>query len=679
MNSVNGTLQLMEKPEEKPVPDPMPHPAKPQILVIDDENGIRRMLNFALGKKGYEVTTASNGEEGVQQAQKSKFDVVISDLTMPQMGGLDALAFIKEIDPNIEVIIVTGYATVDTAVQCMKRGAYDYITKPFQIEDLCRLVERALDKKRLNLRVDQLQELNRLKSEFLATMSHELRTPMNAIIGYTALVVDGIYGIISDDIRKALLRVAANAKNLLQLINNILDLSKLTSGRMPVYIENCNLRDIAKEVVETLGILAQEKKLTLGYEADEDLCVASDKTKLKQVLINLVGNGITFTRQGGVAIKMERLADRPFVQIQVKDTGVGMKPEDLPLLFQEFKQLDSSYTRAHGGTGLGLAISKAMVKLLGGTIKVESVPDVGSTFTVTLPLENSKTKAEVIPPISSNLTGSQSKVLLAIDDDPEVLKLLKDSLKDTDYAFAGAQSGEEGLALARQLKPAVITLDILMPHMDGWSVLQLIKNDPKLASIPVIILSILENKALGFSLGVTDYIVKPFERKILLDKLKHLGKNKAEMSDGKSSNYLLVVEDDPSVKDFFNETFKKENISIRVAKNGAEALAAMAKEKPDLLFLNLMQPHVNGFDVLQVLPKDPALKDIPTIVITAQRLTSQEKEYLQKRVEMIAQKESVSLPEVMEELKKKIVTIKPACHEQDNPDAGSMAGREGIR
>jgi len=655
MNTLNGAAQETLA-KDQPQPDVLEaSQSKPRILVIDDEAGLRQMLTYSLGLRGYEVITAANGEEGVEQAKKTPFDVVVSDLTMPKMGGLDALALLKDTDPKLEVIIATGYATIESAIQCMKRGAYDYIMKPFQIEDLCRLVERALEKRRLNKRVDKLQELNRLKSEFLANMSHELRTPMNAIIGYTSLILDGVYGQIPDKAQQALGRVGTNAKNLLELINNILDLSKLTAGRMPVYIENCNLFELAKEVTEILNVLASGKNLKLDFEAAEELSIPTDKTKLKQVLINLVGNGIKFTREGGVSIKIKRQENAPSVQILVRDTGIGMKTEDMVSLFEEFKQLDASSTREFGGTGLGLCISKKIVELLGGSIKVDSALNVGSAFTITLPVDNKRVKDDLITPRNTDAENSEKKVLLAIDDDPEVLTLIKDSLEGSGFSFVGAQSGEEGLAIARKLKPTVITLDIMMPHLDGWSVLQLIKSDPKLAPIPVIILSIMENKALGFSLGIADYIVKPFERQILLSKLKSLER---KLNGKKRCANILLVDDDPSITEFLQEAFRQDGMQMTVARNGADALAAMSREKPDLLFLDLMLPHVNGFDVLELTQKDPEFSDIPVIVITAQHLTPHETEYLEKRVAMIIQKESINLPEVFDQLKKRIEGIK---------------------
>ncbi|MBI4395502.1 MAG: response regulator, partial [Elusimicrobia bacterium] len=408
----------------------------PKILVIDDELGFRELLTFELTTRGYGVVTAADGQDGLEKAKTGGFDLAVSDLTMPKMGGLETLVALKGLDPKIEVIMITGHATIDTALESMRRGAYDYITKPFQLEDLFRLITRALEKRNMSRQLVELQELNRLKSEFLANMSHELRTPMNAIIGYTALLLDEAYGALAEKQAQGLKRIEANAKNLLQLINNVLDLSKLAAGRMPVYLESCRLSELVREVVETMGSLAKEKDLELSYDVPEDITLRSDKTKIKQVLINLIGNGIKFTHQGGVSVKAERLAADRQVEIQVRDTGIGIKPEDIPQLFQEFKQLDASSTREYGGTGLGLAITKKLLGLLDGSIDVESEPMLGTRFHIKLPLEEEAPSLPAAPHVVETPKKEESrKVIIGIDDDPDALNLLRASLEGSEFTF----------------------------------------------------------------------------------------------------------------------------------------------------------------------------------------------------------------------------------------------------
>lgn len=624
---------------------------KPSVLAIDDETGLRDMLAFGLTKRGYHVVTASNGEEAFEKARRENFDLAVCDIMMPGKSGVEVLKTLKEIRPDTEVIMATGHATLETAVESMKLGAYDYITKPYGLAQLCAIFDKALERRRLKAQVGHLEELNRLKSEFLANMSHELRTPMNAILGYIFLLLKRVYGEIPQKQEDVLKRVHTNGKNLLQLINNILDLSKLAAGRMSLFIETCNLHELAKEVVETMESLANEKKLKLTWEAPGDLVIQSDKTKLKQILINLVGNGIKFTHEGGVSIKAQSLPEQSSVQILVQDTGIGIKEKDIPILFQEFKQLDASTTRKYGGTGLGLSICKKFLELVGGSIQVKSTPGAGSTFIVTIPATETKPPEKKVATLPKNLDIPKGqKVILGIDDDPDVLKLLSDSLQGSGYTFVGAQSGEEGIALARQLHPHLITLDIMMPHQDGWAVLQIIKNDPDLRSIPVFIVSVIENKALGFSLGVTDYIVKPFERHELLERLNLFEKGK--------SKKVLVADDDPAARNFFMDALSKEGYQVDIAVDGEEALAKITRLRPEVVFLDLVMPKLNGFEVLERINKDSSLKGTRVFVMTARNLTRQEAESLKEKVEIIIQKESRNPAQIFALLKEKLAAMK---------------------
>ena len=366
--------------------DPMV-PRRESVLIIDDEAGLRDMLMFGLSDRGYRVVTAASGEEGLEKIRSEKFDLVVTDIMMPGIGGIEVLKEIKRLSSEAEVIMATGYATLDTAVESMKQGAADYISKPYGLDKLCTLFDKALERRRLKAEVNHLEEMNRLKSEFLASMSHELRTPMNAIIGYASLLLDKTYGEISDKQGQALQRIETNAENLLQLINNILDLSKLAAGRMPVLIENCDVKEILDEVLGTMDCLAQERKLSLTAEISETILLRTDKIKVKQVLINLIGNAIKFTPQGSIRVRAELLDNRSRLRLSVRDTGIGIQGKDIPLLFEEFKQLDVSSVQEYGGTGLGLSITKKIVKLLGGTIDVQSVLGQGSTFILTLPVD----------------------------------------------------------------------------------------------------------------------------------------------------------------------------------------------------------------------------------------------------------------------------------------------------
>ncbi|HAM35177.1 MAG TPA: hypothetical protein DCP85_04535 [Elusimicrobia bacterium] len=619
------------------------------VLVIDDDSALRRMLSRALPAQGYEVAVAENGEQALELARQRDFDLAVCDLMMPGMDGVATLRALKDMRPDIEVVMSTGNATIETAVDSLKAGAYDYMAKPYALEHLFSVLRKALDRRRLKAKVSELETANRLKSEFLANMSHELRTPLNAIVGYTSLILEQAYGPVPERQHEALDRVLANSNNLLALINNILDFSKLNAGMMSVFLEDFDAAAMVHEVAQTLQCLAAQKGLEFVVEAPRRARMRSDKTKVKQVLINLAANAVKFTEKGRITLRAEIDPDDQSLVFSVKDTGPGIAPEHLGRIFDEFTQVDGSSTRRHGGTGLGLSISSKLCGLLGGSLSVESRTGIGSNFRARLPAAALPAHEGLLLPASATAAQDDRRVLLCIDDDPEVLRLLRDSLSGTKYAFCGAGSAEEGLALARKLKPFVITLDILMPRRDGWSVLQELKNDPALRSIPVFILSILENRALGFSLGVSDYLVKPFDRQILLEKLRC-----QERLLGRS---ILVVDDDPGIVELFRAGLTQEGFQVQTAGTGREALSRLSRERPDAMFLDLGLPDMNGFEVVERIAGDPALKDLRIIILTGKDLAESETARLEARAEAVIQKWAMSLPDILRDLKCRLASM----------------------
>jgi CheY-like chemotaxis protein/nitrogen-specific signal transduction histidine kinase len=516
------------------------------------------------------------------------------------------------------------------------------------MEHLFNVLEKALEHRRLKSKVDELETANRLKSEFLANMSHELRTPLNAIVGYTSLVLEGAYGPPLPEQASALDRVLINSKNLLALINNILDISKLTAGMMPVFVEDFDAAALIREVAQTLQCLAAQKGLSLDIEAPLPILIRSDKTKVKQILINLTANAVKFTDKGAVTLRATGAPDGE-VELNVRDTGPGIAPEHLGYIFERFTQVDGSATRAHGGTGLGLSITHKLCELLGGSVSVESRVGEGSVFTARLPAARRPADSKLLPIPAQIERHKGRKVLLCIDDDPEVLRLLRDSLAGTEYEFCGAASAGEGLALARQLHPFVITLDILMPRRDGWSVLQELKKDPQLRSIPVFILSIIENRALGFSLGVSDYIVKPFDRKDLLEKLR--GQERL------LGRRILVADDDPEMLELFRASLSQEGFQVQTAVSGAEVMSCLRQQRPDVLYLDLGLPDMSGFEVVERIYENPALAGLPIVILTAKDLSDAEKTQLEARVAAVIQKCAMSLPDILRDLKTRLTIM----------------------
>jgi signal transduction histidine kinase/CheY-like chemotaxis protein len=395
---------------------------------------------------------------------------------------------------------------------------------------------------------------NRAKSQFLANMSHELRTPLNAIIGYSEMLQEEAADLGYADFTPDLEKINAAGKHLLTLINDILDLSKIEAGRMELYLETFELSTLLQAMEATIRPLVEKNANTLLVHQPDNLgAMRADLTKVRQSLFNLLSNASKFTQRGTISLDVTREAvdgvDR--VTFRVSDTGIGMTPEQMAKLFQPFTQADASTMRQYGGTGLGLAITKRFCQMMGGDVTVASQVSQGSTFTIWLPAEVSAPKAQPTPsaePKSGALLAGASTVLV-IDDDPAVHELLQHFLSKEGFQVTSASGGEEGLRLAKERRPVAITLDLLMPDMDGWAVLTALKADPAVADIPVILLSIMDDKNLGYALGASDYLTKPVDRDRLIAILK---KYRGE----EPSRPVLVVEDDASTREMLRRPLR---------------------------------------------------------------------------------------------------------------------------
>lgn len=464
-------------------------PPNPRVLVIDDEPGLRDMLRFNLPKRGFIVECAADGEEALLQIRKAPFDVVICDIMMPGMSGVDVLQHIKELAPETQVIMATGFGTLETAVESMKRGAFDYVTKPYTLPQLCTLLEKAMDWQRLRARVNHLEELDRLKDEFIATISHELRTPITVIMGYSVSLREGRYS--QEEQRNSLQVIESKAKGLLQMINNILDLASASSKREFLVMESCSAGDLAREIYEALKPVAEAKKLELHLETQPELQFETDRTKCKQILLHLLDNAIKFTATGRISIDVEP-ADDHHVSFRIQDTGIGIEEHDIPLIFEKFRQVDQSRTRSYNGAGLGLAVCNRFVNLLGGTIAVESRRGQGATFTVVLP---GRIRDSVAPRKSDEIKGPHinasagPRLLLVADDDPSMTRLFQSLLTREGYMVNTAGGGKEALDEMARQKPDAILLDLMMPEVSGFQVLEAMDKDPVLKGVKVFIMT----------------------------------------------------------------------------------------------------------------------------------------------------------------------------------------------
>jgi len=593
----------------------------------------------------------------------------------------------------------------------------------------------------------ELRELDKLKSTFLANMSHELRTPMNAIIGYTDLLIDGVDGPINEDQEKSLRKVANNARHLLQLINDVLDISKIEAGKMKLSPKEIDLKWLVESVLHTFEPQMKMKGITLTIDITEGLpLIYADEDRIREVFINLLSNAVKFTDQGVITIsaKLSERGMKPgepplFMEICVEDTGIGIKEEDLGKIFDKFVQADLTAVRQYEGTGLGLSIARGLVSLHKGMIWVTSKVGEGSRFCFTLPLKKEILEKPAEPIIETRIAealadyferpvddflkeveyggkpircweyircgqpscpayGSQEgrcwlimgthcagmkiaaypekvdfcktceliqniatkpveeefasiesrrgavtkKTVLSIDDNLEAIDIIRKYLGD-DYNVIGLLSGEEAVKKAKEIKPMAITLDIMMPRKDGWQVLRELKGDPETQDIPVIVLSIIDDQRLGFSLGAAEYIIKPVEKDVLLRKLKTLEKTT-------KIKRVLVVDNDPNTVRLIGNVLEAAEYQVTTAYNSEDAIKSIQAFRPDLIILNLTMPET-GFDVIEYLKTEKGGKEIPLIVLTQKDLTEKEIDDLNGRIHGILNKVVLGKEDLLKELK----------------------------
>jgi len=516
---------------------------------------------------------------------------------------------------------------------------------------------------------DDAEAANRTKSAFLANMSHELRTPMNAIIGYSEMLAEEAEDAGVEEFIPDLNKIQSAGKHLLSLINDILDLSKIESGKMTVYLEAFDVKSLVEDVAATVKPLLAKNNNQLILNIQPDLGpMTSDLTKVRQTLFNLLSNASKFTENGTITLstQLDQSGLSSNVTFAVQDTGIGMTPEQCGKLFQAFSQADASTTRKYGGTGLGLAISRRFCQILGGDITVASIPGTGSTFTVILPLQSVDTTATEHHPetpaastkpaaaaTQSADTGSSRGVIVVIDDDANVRHLMERFLNREGFTVHTAADGASGVALVRQHKPMAVTSDIMMPGMDGWSVLSAIKSDPEISDIPVIMLTMGDTQELGFALGAFDFLSKPLDRNQLLKALERIN------LPASSETEILIVEDDRDTRELLQRTLEREGWKVITATDGVNAieLLAGAARVPDLVLLDLMMPRLDGFGVLDAIRKNPLWASIPVVILTAKDLTIDERMLLSQSSAAILEKGAVPPSEVLENLRSQLTFI----------------------
>jgi len=492
------------------------------------------------------------------------------------------------------------------------------------------------------------ESANSAKSQFLASMSHELRTPLNAIIGYSEMLEEEIEERGDDRLLADIRKIHGAGRHLLSLINDVLDLSKIEAGKMELVPETFGVRAMLDDVLTTVQPLVSRNGNALELDCPGDPgTMHTDLTRVRQVLLNLLSNASKFTERGTVTLAVRRTDDAggPTLVFQVRDTGIGMTPEQLGRLFEAFSQAEVTTSRRFGGTGLGLIISRTFCRMMGGDIAVESVPGRGSMFTVRLLATLGQGVAPVpAGPVAAASGDGRSGTVLVIDDDDAARALIARHLAKAGFRVEEAADGEAGLARARAVQPDVITLDVLMPGMDGWAVLTALKAEPALADIPVLMLTVLDEQRLGFALGAANYLTKPVDRQRLVDAVRRV----AAPGEGDG---VLVVEDDPDTRAALRRTLERAGWSVTEAENGRVALERLAARIPRLVLLDLMMPEMDGFDFLDAVRRQPALRSLPVIVLTAKDLTEDDRRRLNGGVDRIVQKGEPDPEWLMRELR----------------------------
>jgi len=570
----------------------------------------------------------------------SKRVIAILELGATGKPSAEAREYLSRIQEQLAIGITnaTAFVKLKDLVAELKSLNGDIQKQNIQIrkqnETLVELHAKLKEKaNELEIQKHKAEEATKLKSQFLASMSHELRTPMNSILGLTELILEETSLIGKNHERLEV--VFKSSKRLMNLINDILDLSKIEAGKMELHNEDVMLEELVRDVETSISPLVINKAIDFKLErnCNTRIIVNIEREKITQVLINLLGNAIKFTENGYVQLAVS--IDSNKLRFDISDTGIGISKEDLAIIFEEFRQADGTTTRKFGGTGLGLAICKKISDLLEGSIKVKSEIGKGSIFTFTVPLvfvsEGSVEEAD--EDNVSLMMENHPNPILIIDSDPKVRYTVGQYLVSKGYDVVYAEDGEQGLKKAIELQPFAITLDILLPKKNGWLVLQELKENEKTKNIPVIVISIMGDKNLGYGFGAFDYYVKPISDAILHSALEKLENNAI-----KKIEKIIVVDDDELEFDRYKKTFKNEKIRIDYIKDSNLAFSKILEAQPDLVIVDLMMPGVDGITLSHRLKSNKETKDIPIIISTAKDLSEEEKNSLHNVVEEITLK-----------------------------------------
>src|SRR5256885_5209457 len=607
---------------------------RPVLLAIDDDPDNRAFLTKAVTKQGFDGVTGPNATQARRQLDGRRPALIFLDVQMPEESGLSLLPQMLRDFPESVVVMMTAYGSEQVAAEALRGGADDSIAKPIDLHRLRELLERNLEKQRLRaerqsvvarlkdstrylmrqhaalrqadeeiLQVNrQLEQSSRYKSEFLANMSHELRTPLNAILGFSEILLDLTMNLTAGERTEFLRNIHSSGQHLLGLINDILDLAKMEAGKMDLHAEEMPVTQALQEVTAILDPMARQQGLQLRtVGAAEAGVIKADRSKFKQVLYNLLSNAVKFTpAPGNITVSVKDSPEQ--LTVSVEDTGIGMKPEDLPKLFREFEQIDGSYTRRYQGTGLGLALCRRFVEMHGGRIWAESQFGKGSIFTFTIPREPRPAVLVPVEEAAPTLETMELPLALVIEDDPASSQRMTAEIQGVGFRVAHASDGEQAVRKAMEILPDLLVMETVLPVKDGWQVLQELLAPAATADVPVLVCSVTRNQALMDQFGVAGYVAKPWLTKTMQDELRRIGQG---INRRRDRVRVLLVHRDRRALATLAATLVEEGFRVFRAPGLQEALEKARAAAPDVVVLAPAEPEwVVG---LRGLPGQPAL------------------------------------------------------------------------
>jgi two-component system NtrC family sensor kinase len=685
----------------RPLADASPSFLGPKkIMAVDDSPTYLQELTTQLRDENFNVVLVTSGEDALELLAVQSVDCILLDLGLPGLSGLETCRRMKAHPEwrNIPLLILTARDDQNAMIESINAGADDYVAKSSDIEILkarmrsqlrrkqfedegrqmrhddatreLRAIEarsaRELAETRANLlaelqqknqelelardeleeKNERIQEANRLKTEFFTNMSHELRTPLNSIIGFSEVLIDGKFGALSELQLRYMGNVHNSGRHLLGLINDLLDQSKVEAGRLDVMREACATRQLSEEAVATLQPLADAKRVTVRLDDPDGRpipLVSGDVVRLKQVLYNLLSNAIKFCPEGGeVTVRSALTPDGNGVRTTVSDTGPGVAPADVARLFTPFTQLGHKSADRAGGTGLGLALSKKLVELMGGKIGVASVLGQGASFFVDLPLYEGPERE----PSTPVLVDPSGPLVLVVDDELAAQELLELALQRAGYRTIVASNAETALAVARRERPAVITLDVFLPGIDGWDFLRILRNDPTTADIPVIMVTVSTDRKKAFSLGAVEHLTKPIDQQSLLTTLSR----QTFTTESKRPVHVLAIDDDRQQLELIRAELEPRGFVVQTESTGQAGLDAALDGDFDILLLDLMLPDVSGLELVAKLraaggPRGPSI-----LLVTGQEVSAADRLRLNRDVQAVVTKGSAVTVSLVDEI-----------------------------